>query len=156
MAHLLPHRDKQNGPAFRQLLSEQCIDSLPSFLLMVIPCIRPPKVALILVSLICENLIFYTIMQWKGRCAFPIISKTYSETCVKRPLSKRPKIAFQDQLSLNVGQKYCRMLQGKHSALLSIFIYKLPFVIKIFVLSIFEWPFYTDYNVLVYCFIDSI
>ena len=48
------------------------------------------------------------------------------------------------------------MLQGEHSAILSTFIYKLPFVIKIFVLSIFEWPFYTDFNVLVYCFIDSI
>ena len=32
--------------------------------------------------------------------------------------SKRPKIGFQDQLSLSVGQKYCRMLQGKHSAIL--------------------------------------
>ena len=31
------------------------------------------------------------------------------------------------------------MLQGEHSAILSTFI-KLPFVIKIFVLSIFEWP----------------
>ena len=35
----------------------------------------------------------------------------YSKTCVKQPLSKRPKIAFQEQLSLNAGQKYCRMLQ---------------------------------------------
>ena len=34
----------------------------------------------------------------------------YSKTCVKRPLSKRPKLFFQDQLSLNTGQKYCRML----------------------------------------------
>ena len=34
------------------------------------------------------------------------------------------------------------MLQGKYSAILSTFI-KLPFVIEIFVLSIFEWPFYT-------------
>ena len=34
------------------------------------------------------------------------------------------------------------MLQAEHSAILSNFI-KLPFVIKIFVLSIFEWPFYT-------------
>ena len=61
----------------------------------------------------------------------------YSKTCVKvkRPLSKRPKIGFQDQLSLNAGQKYCRMLQGEHSAILLTFI-KLPFVIKIFVLSI--------------------
>ena len=30
-------------------------------------------------------------------------------------------------------------LQGEHSAIFSTFI-KLPFVIKIFVLSIFEWP----------------
>ena len=70
----------------------------------------------------------------------------YSKTCVKGPLSKRPKIGFQDQLSLNAGQKYCRMLQGEHSAILSTFI-KLPFVIKIFVLSIFEWLFYTDFTV---------
>ena len=46
----------------------------------------------------------------------------YSKTCVKRPLSKGPKIGFQDQLSLNAGQKYCRMLQGKHSAILLAFI----------------------------------
>ena len=34
----------------------------------------------------------------------------YSKTCVKRPLSKRPKIGFQDRLSLYAGKKYCRML----------------------------------------------
>ena len=62
------------------------------------------------------------------------------------PLSKGQKIGFLDQLSLNVGQKYCRMLQGEHSAILSTFI-KLPFVTKIFVLSIFEWPFYTGFTV---------
>ena len=39
------------------------------------------------------------------------------------------------------------MLQGEHSAILSTFI-KLLFVIKIFVLSIFEWPFYTGFTVL--------
>ena len=67
----------------------------------------------------------------------------------KRPLSKkRPKIGFQDQLSLNAGQKYCKMLQGEHSDILLTFI-KLPFVIKIFVLSIFEWPFYAGFTVLV-------
>ena len=64
----------------------------------------------------------------------------YSKTCLKRPLSKRQKIGFQDQLLLNAGQKYCRMLQGEHSAILSTFI-KLPFVIKIFDLSIYEWLF---------------
>ena len=47
--------------------------------------------------------------------------------CIK-PLKK------EDQLSLNAGQKYCRMLQGEHSAILSTCI-KLPFVIKIFILS---------------------
>ena len=38
------------------------------------------------------------------------------------------------------------MLQGEHSAILSTFI-KLPFVIRTFVLSIFEWPFYTGFIV---------
>ena len=49
---------------------------------------------------------------------------------------------FQDQLSLNAGQRYFRMLQGEHSAILLTFV-KLPFVIKVFALSIFEWLFYT-------------
>ena len=70
----------------------------------------------------------------------------YSKTCVKRPLSKRRKIGFQYQLSLNAGQKYCRMLHLEQSALLSTFI-KLPFVIKLFVLPIFEWSFYTGFTV---------
>ena len=69
---------------------------------------------------------------------------------MKRPLSKRPKIGFQDQLSLNAGQKYCRMLQVEHSSILSTFI-KLPFVVKIFVLSIFEWPFFTGFTVILFC-----
>ena len=38
------------------------------------------------------------------------------------------------------------MLQGEHSAILLTFI-KLPFVIKIIVLSIFEWPFYPGFTV---------
>ena len=38
------------------------------------------------------------------------------------------------------------MLQAEHSAKLSTFI-KLPFVIKIFVLSIFEWPLKTGFTV---------
>ena len=73
----------------------------------------------------------------------------YSKTCVKRPLSKRQKIGFIDQLSLKAGQKYCRMLQREHSAILSTSI-KLPFVIKTFVLSIFEWPFYTGFTVILH------
>ena len=84
-------------------------------------------------------------IRWKNSLEHKGL-RQYSKTCVKWPLSKRPKIGFQDQLSLHAGQKYCRMLQGEHSAILLTFI-KLPFVIKIFVLSIFEWPFYTGCTV---------
>ena len=42
-----------------------------------------------------------------------IISKNiaYNKTCFKRPLKNNTKIGFQGRLSLNAGQKYCRMLQ---------------------------------------------
>ena len=56
--------------------------------------------------------------------------RLYSKTCVKQRLSKRLKIGFQDQLSLNGGETYCRMLQGEHSVILLTFI-KLPFVINV-------------------------
>ena len=46
----------------------------------------------------------------------------YSKTCLKWPLSKRPKVGFQVKLSLDVGQRYCRMLQWEHFAILSTFI----------------------------------
>ena len=36
-------------------------------------------------------------------------------------------------------------VKGEHSAILLTFI-KLPFVIKIFVLSVLEWPFYTGFT----------
>ena len=42
----------------------------------------------------------------------------------------------------------CSMLQEEHSAILLTF-NKQPFVIKIFVLSIFEWPFKTCFTALV-------
>ena len=73
--------------------------------------------------------------------------KRYSKTCLNRTLKRRPKIGFQDRLSINAGQKYCRMLPSEHSATLSTFI-KLPFVIRIFVLSIFEWPLKTGFTVI--------
>ena len=88
--------------------------------------------------------------SWTQRLSVPTASpvvEMYSKICVKPPLSKRLKIAFQEQSSLNAGQKNCRMLQGKHSAILSTFI-KLPFVKKNFFLSISEWPFYTGCTVL--------
>ena len=75
----------------------------------------------------------------------------YSKTCEKPPISKRQKFGFGGQLSLNAGQKYCRTLCGEHSTILPTFI-KLLFVIKIFVLSIFEWPFCTGFTVYVLSF----
>ena len=67
-------------------------------------------------------------------CVFGCLGE-YSKTCIEWPLSKRPINGFQDRLSLNAGQKYCRMLPLEHSAILSTFIkLKLPVVIKIFVL----------------------
>ena len=72
----------------------------------------------------------------------------YSKTCVKQPLSKRPKNGIQDRLLLNAGQKCCRMLPLEHSAILSTFM-KLPAVINTFILSIFEWQFYKGFTVCV-------
>ena len=46
----------------------------------------------------------------------------YSKTCVNGHSQKDRKFVLQDQLSLDAGQKYCRMLQGDHSAILSTFI----------------------------------
>ena len=56
---------------------------------------------------------------------------------------------FHYQFSLNAGQKYCRMLQWEHSAILSTCI-KLPNDFKAFVLSIFEWPLKTGFTVFIY------
>ena len=66
-----------------------------------------------------------------------MFSSVHSKTCVKRLLSKRPKIGFQDQLSLNAGQKYCRM---EHSLILLTFI-KLRYFIKDLILSILSGRF---------------
>ena len=77
--------------------------------------------------------------------SLPNSVSVYSKTCVKRLLLKRPQAGFETQLSLNAGYMYCRMLQMEHSAILSTII-KLPFVIKIFALSSFDWPFYTGFT----------
>ena len=64
---------------------------------------------------------------------------------LRRSLSKRPKNVFKTNYPL----KQVKLLQNApmDSATLSTFI-MLPFVITIFVLSIFEWPFYTGFNVI--------
>ena len=83
----------------------------------------------------------YHLMQVKS-----IAECSKGKTCLKLPLKKKTKIDFQYQLSLNAGQKYCRMLQGEHSAILSTFI-KLLLAFKTFVLSNFEWSLKTDFTV---------
>ena len=103
---------------------------------------KPPSVAVLSAIGLKKNMHMYLVRLG--------LKLPYSKACVEWPLSKKgPKIGFQDQLSLNAGQKYCRMLQGEHSAILSTFI-KLPLVIKIF-LSIFKRPFYTGFSVLCFC-----
>ena len=63
----------------------------------------------------------------------PLMTEFTGNASILKPVlsghsKRRPKNGFQDRLSLNAGQKY--------SAILSTFI-KLPFIIKVFVLSIF-------------------
>ena len=41
-----------------------------------------------------------------------------SKTCVKWSLKKRQNKDLNDNWKLNEGQKYCRMLQREHSAIL--------------------------------------
>ena len=60
---------------------------------------------------------------------------------------RKPKFGFQHQLSLNAGQKYCRMLQ---ESILQYFQPSLSFFhlsLRGFVLSIFEWPLKTGFTV---------
>ena len=58
------------------------------------------------------------------------------QNTIKPVLRGHSKIGFQYQLTLNAGQKYCRMLLLEHSAMFSTFI-KLPFSIKTFVFDYF-------------------
>ena len=75
-----------------------------------------------------------------------LLVNVYSKTCVKRPLSKRPKLVFKTNYCLMQVKSIAEC--SKDSAILLTFI-KLPVVIKIFVLSIFEWLFYTGLTVLI-------
>ena len=75
----------------------------------------------------------------------------YFETTVKPVLNRlsrrRPKIGFQERLSLNAGQKYCRMLQESILQYFRSTFIKLPLVFKTFILSIFDWPLKTGFTV---------
>ena len=76
----------------------------------------------------------------------PVI-KQYSQACLKRPLKKKTKIVFQDQLLLNAGQKYCRMLQ---ESILQYFRPALSYHLSLRPLffSNFKWPLNTGLTVL--------
>ena len=59
---------------------------------------------------------------------------------------KKRKLVFKSNYRLMQVRSIAECSKGEHSAILLTFL-KLLFVIKIFVLSIFEWPFYTGFNV---------
>ena len=75
----------------------------------------------------------------------------YSKTCLKRPLKKKTKSWFSRQLIAKCRSKVLQNAPREHSAILSTFI-KLPFVLKTFVLSIFEWPLKTGLTVFFFTF----
>ena len=60
-----------------------------------------------------------------------------------------PKTVFQDQLLLNAGQKYCRMLQESILQYFQPSVSYVPFIFKTFVLSILEWMLNTGFTVTV-------
>ena len=50
-----------------------------------------------------------------SQIGYPLNLIVYSKTCLQRPLKQIKKfecVFFQDRLSHNAGQKYCRMLPG--------------------------------------------
>ena len=59
---------------------------------------------------------------------------------------KYQKLVFKTNYPLMQVKSIAECSKGAFSAIFSTFI-KLPFVIKIFVLSIFEWPFYTGFTI---------
>ena len=78
------------------------------------------------------NIIGKCVISGIIRCCYGRLNKPLEQDTTAKPVlsghSKRTqKIGFQYRLSLNAGQKYCRMLQGEHSAIRSTSI-KLPFL----------------------------
>ena len=69
----------------------------------------------------------------------------YSKPVLSDHSKRRPKLVSNTRFPLNACQKYCRLLQGEHSAILLTFI-TLPFAKNIYFLSIFEWSLKTGYT----------
>ena len=72
----------------------------------------------------------------------------YSKSCVNGHSQKYHKLGFKTNYRLMQVKSIAESSPLEHSAILLTFI-KLPFVVKFFVLSIFEWPFYTGFTVYV-------
>ena len=66
--------------------------------------------------------------------------------CLERPLKNKTKMFFKTNYRLMQVKSIAKCSKGEHSAMLSTSI-NLPFVIKIFVMSIFEWPLKTGFTV---------
>ena len=64
----------------------------------------------------------------------------HSKTCVKRPPQKDNKLVFKTNYRLMQVKSIAECSKGDYSAILLTFI-KLPFVIEIFNLYVFEWLF---------------
>ena len=77
----------------------------------------------------CTSLLRYITIRKYGTLMFAISFRSTVKPVFSGHSKRRPNMGFQDQLSLNAGQKHCRMLQWEYSAILSTFI-KLPFVSK--------------------------
>ena len=59
---------------------------------------------------------------------------------------KKTELVFKTDYHLMQVKSIAECSKEEHSAILSTFI-KLPYVIQILILSIFEWPFYTSFTV---------
>ena len=70
-----------------------------------------------------------------------MLNKQYSKTCVKWSLSNRLKLVFNTNYSL------MQVLGGILQYFRSSLSYHLYTVLKSFILSILEWPFYVDFTV---------
>ena len=77
----------------------------------------------------------------RPKTGFLATRSIYSKTCVERPLSKRPKFGFKTSYRLI-------LVKSIAACPICVTFIKLPFVINIFVLSTFEWPFYPGFPVI--------
>ena len=66
-----------------------------------------------------QNLSSAAVVIGASRVKYKISNvKQYSKTCLKQPPKRRPKIGFQDRLSLNAGHKVLQNAPREYSAIL--------------------------------------